>query len=381
MKRLKVAVIGAGFAGLIFSNYLLKANIDVDLYEEHSKVGIPEHCTGIVSSLTSKLIGDASKNNIIKKYTKLKIMAFNDSVEVFTKDDVIKLDRVKLENDLLNQFINNGGKAFLKSKVKEINNNKILNKSYDAIIISDGVNGFLHKKYGLGFSGRTVYGINQEFCFYDNENSFEVKFDNKTSNNFFSWYVPLKDKVIIGTGAENPEMLMNAQKHAIKYFNLKSNPCHTYGGLIISGIKKANIRNGKIIAIGDSIGLTKPLTGGGLFPNSLAAYLSYNLIKKEYNLVESIESSINFTLNILKKTNNLSIILHKNPMIVKEIIEISKKSNLIESMNRKIDYDFHNNLIENSLKDKNTYKFLLMFTSYYPMSLFKLGIGLLRDVV
>ncbi|WP_292320094.1 NAD(P)/FAD-dependent oxidoreductase [Caldisphaera sp.] len=378
---MKVAIVGAGFSGLIFSNYLLDANIDVDLYEEHSKVGIPEHCTGIISSLTSKLIGEVSKNNIIKKYTKLKITSFYNSVEIYTKDDIIKLDRVKLENDLLNLFINRGGNAFLNKKIKEINYNKILNKNYDAILLSDGINGFIHKKYGLGFQGRTIYGINQEFCINNDEDLFEVRFDNKTSNNFFSWYVPLRDKIIIGTGAENPQMLMNAQNNAIKSFNIKSNPCHTYGGLIISGIKKANIRNGNIIAIGDTIGLTKPLTGGGLFPNSLAAYFSYSLIKKGYNILDSIESSISFVLSMLKKTNNLSMILHKNPTIIEEIIEISKKSNLLESMNRKIDYDFHIDLIRNSLKDKNSYKFLLGFTSSYPISLFKLGIGILKDLI
>ncbi len=377
MNNLKVAVIGAGFAGLIISNYMLMANIDVDLYEEHSKVGIPEHCTGIVSSLTSKLIGDVSKKNIIKKYDGIKINSYENSVKLYTKDPIIKLDRVKLEVDLLNNFIDKGGRVFLKSRIYNLD--EINKKNYDGIIISDGINGSLHKKYNLGFSGRLIYGINQEFCIDDYKNDFDVTFDNITSHNFFSWYVPLGNKLIIGTGAEDPKRLIIAQQNAIKYFNIKSKPCNTYGGMIISGINKVNVRNNKIIALGDNIGLTKPLTGGGLFPNSLAAYLTYSLINKGFDILDSLELSINYVLRILKKTNNLSIYLHRNPEIVREIIDISKKSNILEGINGKIDYDLHNDIISKTLKNKNSYKFLFNFMINNPKALFALGDNLLKD--
>ncbi|AFZ70395.1 hypothetical protein Calag_0640 [Caldisphaera lagunensis DSM 15908] len=374
---MKIAVIGAGFAGLIISNYMLKANIDVDLYEEHSKTGIPEHCTGIVSSLTSKLIGNVSKKNILKEFKGVNIKSYGNSAKLYTKEPIIKLDRVKLENDLLNNFIDKGGKVFLKSRIYNLDD--INEKNYDAIIISDGVNGFLHKKYGLGFSGRLIYGINQEFCLDDYKSNFDVVFDNITSHNFFSWYVPLGNKVIVGTGAEDPKRLVIAQQNAIKYFNIKSKPCNTYGGLIISGINKVEFRKNKLIAMGDNIGLTKPLTGGGLFPNSLTAYLAYSLINKGFNILDSLEFSISYVLRILKKTNNLSIYLHKNPEIVRELIEISKRTDILKNLNGEIDYDLHNDIISKTFKNKDSYKFLLYFMANNPKAFFTLGNNLLKD--
>jgi flavin-dependent dehydrogenase len=375
---LRVAIIGAGFSGLIFSKYLLKSNIDVDLFEEHKFVGMPEHCTGIVSSLTERLIGDEAEKNRLSQYNGLNISGTKEKVYLSTRDPVIKLNRKKLEEDLLYSFIKNGGRDYLSTKVDEISD--LSRNRYDAIIIADGVNGFLHKMVGLGFKGRIVYGINQEFCIRSLEDHFTVKFDRVTSNNFFSWYVPLKDKVILGTGVENQRELMSTQYRLKKLYNIDKKEYKTYGGLIISGVNKSLIRKNNIFVIGDAAGMNKPLTGGGLYPNALSAYLTYVLIKKGFNLLESLESSIKFTLALLFKSNHLSIALQRNPEIVDELIDIIKKSGLINDINRNIDYDFHFDIIYKSIRSRNSHKFLYNFFKKDPIKFFKLSKSLIKDI-
>ncbi len=373
---LKVAVIGAGFSGLIFSKYLLKSNIEVDLYEEHDKVGIPEHCTGIVSATTTNLIGQISRKSIVKEFKGVKLLGIKKGIPLITSKPIIKLDRVRLEADLLNDLRDKGGRVFLNKRVKGLS----ALSNYDVIILADGINGYLHKSVGIGFHGRRIYGVNQEFCMENNEEYFEVKFDPVTSNNFFSWFVPLGEKIIIGTGAEKMRKLKDAQRNAREYFGIKSKECKTYGGIIISGVDDVKLRTGKIIGVGDAIGLTKPLTGGGLYPNSLSAYLMHKLILKGHNIIESLEAALVFTFGLLHKSKSISLLMQRRPEVIDEIIEIAEKHNIIKQINGRIDYDLHFDLIQKAFESDASTAFVRDFLKKYPLDFFRLAFAVIKDL-
>jgi flavin-dependent dehydrogenase len=55
--RTEVAVVGGGPAGLIAARELASKGVQVKVFEEHSKIGIPNHCAGVLSIEGLKRIG------------------------------------------------------------------------------------------------------------------------------------------------------------------------------------------------------------------------------------------------------------------------------------------------------------------------------------
>src|SRR5919197_898363 len=51
-----VAVVGGGPAGLLAATQCAEAGLDVLLFEEHSVIGEPTHCTGVISLETAELV-------------------------------------------------------------------------------------------------------------------------------------------------------------------------------------------------------------------------------------------------------------------------------------------------------------------------------------
>ncbi|WP_158308281.1 NAD(P)/FAD-dependent oxidoreductase [Fervidicoccus fontis] len=68
---MKTGVIGGGISGLLTSIRLSESGCNVYLYEEHTEVGLPEHCTGIVSKKTLKMMNAPIDECIKKEFTEI----------------------------------------------------------------------------------------------------------------------------------------------------------------------------------------------------------------------------------------------------------------------------------------------------------------------
>ncbi|HDJ89336.1 MAG TPA: NAD(P)/FAD-dependent oxidoreductase, partial [Thermoprotei archaeon] len=62
-KFFDIVVIGAGPSGLIFVRKFLNSGLNIAMFEEHGEIGLPNHCTGIVSisGINSLRVGDIDK--------------------------------------------------------------------------------------------------------------------------------------------------------------------------------------------------------------------------------------------------------------------------------------------------------------------------------
>ncbi|MEM0121448.1 MAG: NAD(P)-binding protein, partial [Thermoprotei archaeon] len=65
-----IFIVGGGPAGLLAAAKLSEAGFRVTLFEEHVKVGFPEHCTGIVRDDFIRLTGYSELESVVLgKYT------------------------------------------------------------------------------------------------------------------------------------------------------------------------------------------------------------------------------------------------------------------------------------------------------------------------
>ncbi|MFN3268802.1 MAG: NAD(P)/FAD-dependent oxidoreductase, partial [Zestosphaera sp.] len=101
----KIIVTGAGLGGLLASYILLKKGFKVELLEEHNSVGLPRHCSGLVSDYVVGFFGGLVREHIMNKFTEyfIKIIEDNKFREALTlsfRKPVYLVDRVGFEKSL-----------------------------------------------------------------------------------------------------------------------------------------------------------------------------------------------------------------------------------------------------------------------------------------
>ncbi len=112
MESKKIVIVGAGPAGS-FSAYLLaKAGMDVQVFEEHSTIGEPVACTGVITGdiLSQRL--QIPKRLIVNSIAKARIIApSREHVEVRLKNNII-IDRAGFDKHIAELAKEAGAKFF-----------------------------------------------------------------------------------------------------------------------------------------------------------------------------------------------------------------------------------------------------------------------------
>src|SRR5712691_6156383 len=99
-----VAVVGAGPAGSRTARDLARAGLRVRLLEEHRRVGVPSHCSGLISLRTLKE-AEISEAAVIHRITGAFIHTQKGSEVALGGDDVraVAIDRVRWDETLCEQ--------------------------------------------------------------------------------------------------------------------------------------------------------------------------------------------------------------------------------------------------------------------------------------
>ncbi|MEB3788211.1 MAG: FAD-dependent oxidoreductase, partial [Desulfurococcales archaeon] len=95
-----IALVGAGYAGLVLAWKLAESGARVTVYEEHDEgwVGLPRHCTGLVSARVVE--GLDAWRLVLDKYKTVEFAARGETVALRPRGGVYRLDRVMLERTL-----------------------------------------------------------------------------------------------------------------------------------------------------------------------------------------------------------------------------------------------------------------------------------------
>jgi len=288
-----ISIIGAGPIGCYAASLLAKKGIDVEIFEEHKKIGEPISCTGILSKDVKKIL-ELKKDFLVNKLKRVEVIGKDKKAEFKIEDYVV--DRCKFDNYLAEKAKENGAKINLGVKVIDVNNGRLVfnkerfnksakNKNVNKIIGADGPNSIVAKKIN---PNRTVrYYIGKQAVVKGNFDKETYKVFLNASPNFFGWVVPEDENTArIGIAAlSNPSVYFDKFLAGIKEVRKINN---YQGGLIPVYNPRYKLQKNNMYIIGDAALQVKASTGGGIVPGLKAAKILCKCICKNQNYEKKI---------------------------------------------------------------------------------------------
>lgn len=311
-----ISIIGAGPAGCYAAYLLAKSGKEVNVFEEHSKIGLPVQCTGIVTDEINNIL-KLNKGAILNKISRARIFSPNGNfLELKLKNKNIILDRTKFDKYLAEMAEKEGAGVFLNNRfvdytskeitIKNLKNRKIKKIKTDYLIGADGPNSSVAKSAGLFGERKFLFGKQARIRLRnDNIVEFYPYFGS------YAWVVPENEEIArIGVAAYN-----NINGVFLNFLNsLKINNkkiINYQSGLIPVYDPRIKIQKDDIFLLGDAAAQVKATTGGGIVYGLNAARILADCIIKDEDYSPMRRKRIGKDLwlhlklhNIMKKFSN-----------------------------------------------------------------------------
>lgn len=288
-----VLIIGGGPAGLYAAYCLARAGRSVAVFEEHSEIGSPVHCTGLVATESfTRFDLPQQANQAALRRARLHSPGGRVFCLSSARDETVVVDRVAFDRALADQACSAGAHLFQGHRVEALRRfRKSLvartvstNGAEQLIrgrlgILATGTSYGLHRGLGLRVPDRFVHGAQVEVEF-EETSEVEVYFGNEVAPESFAWVVPFTRQ-----GVPMAKIGLLASRSVEQYLArfLASSP-------VASRIRSACVRPylrrpvpvwplpetvaDRVVAIGDAAGLAKPTTGGGVYYSLMSAELA-----------------------------------------------------------------------------------------------------------
>jgi digeranylgeranylglycerophospholipid reductase len=283
---MKVIIIGAGPVGSYTGYLLARSGHDVSIYEEHSEIGLPIQCTGLLTKDFDQF--NISKESfLINTLRKVEVNSPHEQAKIKVKEYLVC--RQKFDRHIAKLARNAGAKFFLKHSFIKRNENKIViqnNKtkkeeefSPDIIIAADGPLSKTAKAYGLYYNKRkNYYGIQATIKGNFNDKCYKTFFGKEICPDFFAWIVP-ESKTIARVGLasrKSPKVYFYKfiKKNDFKVMEIQAGTIPIYN-------PKQKLQRGNCYVVGDSSSFVKATTLGGIIPGMKQAQVLVKCIKKK----------------------------------------------------------------------------------------------------
>jgi geranylgeranyl reductase family protein len=277
--RYDIVTVGAGVAGCEAALEAGKNNAQVLLLEEHPQVGLPSHCSGVVSISGLKLLGLEAHSSFSQKliHGGRFFPPHGESIEVRKKDPVaLILNRMKLDQFLAKQAVAAGVELRAKTRASKFertadgdvltlaDGSKVASK---VVIDASGAGSRLPEQAGLQAPdwGQILPGMQYELVDMKEQGDLvELFFGSKRAPGFFAWSIP--------TGKNSARVGLASKKGNVKKFldDLlkdqwpKATIDTTKSGSVLVAGPVARCWSPGFIMVGDSAGQVKQTTGGGI---------------------------------------------------------------------------------------------------------------------
>ena len=353
---MRILIVGAGPVGCYTAQLLKERGYHSVLLEEHTMLGKPVHCAGIVSREALTLVEPFISTDAIK--SRIDNFSINTPWEEpfsINKEGIaVVLNREKIDSSLGECLDVHLGERV--SSIKKKNGTYMVSteqgREYEADVLigADGANSIVCKYFLHNYGKKNVksnikldyyFGLQYLIELDDssqmiNHNEIRVFFNSRIP--FFIWIVPEKGHSLrIGVLADNGKKVLT---DFMREQGIKGEIEEIYTGKIPIGYIPTSANN--IALVGDAACQIKPLTGGGLSYGLQSAVILADCIKEgrleqyDSRWKKKFGKEIRFGIKARKIYENL------NESQRWEIFKLFKKnSDFIEKI---VDYDQHSKL-------------------------------------
>lgn len=305
-----ISIIGAGPAGNYLAYLLAKKGKEVNVFEEHDKIGLPIQCAGIVTNALQDII-PLRDRFVLNKVDKARIFSPNNKyIDIKLKKNFI-IDRKEFDRYLAEKAMDNGAKYYLNHKFlnakfeKKIKLNFDKKEFYTDILVgADGPFSKVAKSAGIFGNRKFVVGL-QVRASLDNPGDLLNIYLNK---DYFGWTIPENEEIVrVGIVAKkNPNFYFKQFLNNLGEIKIRE----YQSGVIPVYNSKLKISKKNIYLVGDAAAQVKAVTYGGIVQGLMAAEeLSKTILyNKNYRRLckKRIGKELKYSLFIRKRMDKFS---------------------------------------------------------------------------
>ena len=284
-------IVGAGPAGSILAERLAQASYKVALLEEHEVVGVPRHCSGLVSPRTLVAAGIAPKEVEVARFDSARVWSPSGR-NLWLKSQTLQaiaMDRVQFDQKLAGRASRAGAELILKARASgyEVRSDGVvLDVHIDGrrqslltklLVGADGANSRIaHQLISHDKAAEVLPAIQSEIEFLDAPiEHIEIFVGKKVAPGWFAWLIPQTGtRALVGTGGvhgiqgayQSTLALVEQRFGAFTVVRTNSAP------LPVS--PASHFVNDRVMLVGAAARQTKPSTGGGIYSSVRAAQIA-----------------------------------------------------------------------------------------------------------
>ncbi len=293
-----ITVVGGGPAGLLAGAEAARNGCDVVLLEEHSRIGEPDHCAGLLSITGLRSLGLKLPARVVQNHVNgARIWSpCGHSIEIRRgRREACVVDRRLFDSWLADLALNAGVEVITNTAVRGVirSGGQVAGVTCDGrerrleyysriTINAEGVRGVISKLARLGtVPRRNKYPAYQyEMGGLDiQEDVVEMFYSKRFAPGFFAWIIPLGDgRARVGLAANSharSRLRAAISHHPVMHWRLMGGRIErTLGGTVIVGMPIRPAYGRGMMLVGDAAGHVKPTTGGGVVLGGIGAIIA-----------------------------------------------------------------------------------------------------------